>query len=248
MERLCQYFRRQGVEADAGRIAHELWARFTRGGGVRRQVAKRPSSPSEGRGRMLWGSRARGRVPTRASGNAMAAPLFNSADVAALIAMDKRIVLEEWQTKSELKQGRATTGWLHARVRASAPDQADVRFVVELRKSLRREEFSMTLLVSTPNVKDVAIVRYDIQTSAHVNPPWQGSQLIAPRVPHKHVYNPRAVSEGIADDWERCAEELQCPSGGTFASRVQWLRKAFLDDLGIHFDDREGRQSFLVTP
>lgn len=178
----------------------------------------------------------------------MADPLFKIDEIAELIAMEKRIIYEEWAEKSELKQGRKTPGWLHARVRAFALARTDMKFVVELRRSLYREEFSMTLLVSTANLTDVAVVRYDIQSSVHENPAWHGSQVILPRTPHRHVYNPRAVAEGTGDDWDRCAEELKSPSGGTFESRAQWLKKAFLDDLRIHFDDKHGRQDFLVKP
>jgi hypothetical protein len=107
-------------------------------------------------------------------------------------------------------------------------------------------EASVSLYVQMPlHKRPHVFCRYDLQHGKHTNPKWFKPRAIKPREPHRHVYNPRAVRQGLPTDWHNCAEPITGNFDGSFVARLRELQTAFLNDMKIDFFDKGAQRALF---
>lgn len=152
----------------------------------------------------------------------MPAPLFTEDEIRQLIAVKKHVEFEGRQKRLPNREGKPKVYQL------SSEELPKVGFFVEQERQIPGCHF--TLSVKMDDARPVqAIVRYDIQPMAHINP--DGS-VMQPNVPHRHVYSPEMVSRFGA--WDKIAEPVSLKK-----NMGDSLWPQFLIDLNIHFSDTD---------
>jgi len=118
--------------------------------------------------------------------DAMAAPIYTQAQVAAMIATPKYVPHDAWNGRSE---GREGTDEVRNRIEAHPIDENDsTQFLIERCRCAARGEASFTLFGRLSEYVQQPLCRYEIQICRHSNPKWfSGPSYISARVPHKHV-------------------------------------------------------------
>jgi len=164
----------------------------------------------------------------------MAAALFDEKEIGRFLVMPKRICFDDWQAERIPRAGSQTKS-LKCLPRQ---ETEKIAFQMDISVDDRSDSISMTLLVRyPPKARFHAICRYDIQTVGHRNPAWFQPRRIRPREPHRHTYNPRAVRDGFATDWDKCAEYVDLSAGGSPRQQMERLKRRLLDDLNISIED-----------
>ena len=174
----------------------------------------------------------------------MAAPLYSQAQVAKLIAMPKFVPHDEWEKRTDGRPGPEE----RQRIRAYPVDESDLtEFHIERCKWVARGEASFTLLCKLVGYPEEALCRYEIQLATHRNPKWFPPAYVGKRVPHKHVYNERAMREFGA--WDKCATPLVFkPAPKRKMSLQQYIDRMiapeFLKDVHVDIHDPDSMGLF----
>lgn len=173
----------------------------------------------------------------------MGAAIYKQSEIARLIAMPKRIAYAEMESP---RISRPTPGLMAMNVSAKATNASDseARFVIERVENDEDEAISITLLGRIGLRVQKAICRYDVQVNEHKNGQPNrrricGTERIAPRQPHRHIYNARAVEALGPEDWDACAERINLDGNVPFARLKQMLMKAFLDDINAKVESQD---------
>jgi hypothetical protein len=152
----------------------------------------------------------------------MPAPLFTTEEIGRLAAVRKHVDHEGRHRRLPNREGKLQIYTL------SSDDMPNVAFFVELDRQIPGCHFTLSVKMDDARPEQ-AIVRYDIQPMAHINP--DGS-VMQPNLPHRHTYTPQMVSQFGA--WDRIAERIFLQSN--VCDRL-WAK--FLTDLNIHFSDTD---------
>ena len=180
-----------------------------------------------------------------------AAPLYLQSEVDELLAMAKRI------PDSDVSQPRTAKQKRRVRRRAypgetftilqcvPADGRPGIAFEVEVCRNLRNDSVVVQLFAQISPRPMRPICHYDIHDTPHENPPWFPPAMIDGGQFHRHVYSERAIRETDEDAWEACATPLDLGLGGSPNALEARLRKRFLDDLNIVFDDGGTRGLFM---
>lgn len=175
----------------------------------------------------------------------MAAPIYTQAQVAAMIATPKYVPHDAWNGRSE---GREGTDEVRNRIEAHPIDENDpTQFLIERCRCAARGEASFTLFGRLAEYVQQPLCRYEIQICRHSNPKWfSGPSYISARVPHKHVYNERAILEGWT--WDKCAEPLKLNSQPkkklSVEQCINWIAPIFLKEIHLEIHDPESNGLF----
>lgn len=178
----------------------------------------------------------------------MAAPLYTQDEVEWALGVRKVASLSE-VTRSdesgnqlpEKRFRRSRSGSPHFEKRTTilaCPDEPRARFEMEEARNSLANEIWITLHLKLGSKPSSPMCRYDIQTGGHRNPDWFSPSFVPSQVPHRHIYNVRAIEQFAR--WDKCAEILDLDLVGTSIERDhRSLRGRFVRDLNIHFEDSE---------
>lgn len=176
----------------------------------------------------------------------MAAPIYLQEQVSAMMATPKHVEHDEWQKRFE---GRAGNDEERNRIKVYPNDEKDsTEFVVETCRCIARGEASFTLFGKLIGYTEHPLCRYEIQISPHRNPKWFPPTMFGSLVPHRHIYNERAIREDHS--WDRCAEplkELAVPKKGKKFSVQQWIDRIgpiFVKDVRLDVADPDADPLF----
>jgi hypothetical protein len=132
----------------------------------------------------------------------VAAPIFNQLEVEQLLEMPKHAAHDAWEDRHN---GRNE---MQARVPVTPDDKsAFVQFEVEAYKCPEKNEASFTLIAKSVGRPEQAICRYEIHIGRHKNLRWMSPVFVGSKIPHKHIYNEKAVRDDWP--WDQCAEPLK---------------------------------------
>jgi hypothetical protein len=164
----------------------------------------------------------------------MAAPIYSQAQVDRMIRTSKFVEQDAWQNRSD---GRQSTIEQRDRIKAAPKDDTNLtEFWIESCRCPGRCEASFTLIGKLLEYPEHPLCRYDFQISKHTNPKWFSPYVIGPRVPHRHVYNEKAIREGWT--WDKCAEPIhQKKRTYSLEQAINLLAPIFLNDLRIEIYD-----------
>jgi hypothetical protein len=168
----------------------------------------------------------------------MAAPIYTQDQVAAMIAMPKYVEHDAWEKRFD---GRLGNDEERNRIKAQPADEKDLtEFVIEICRCIARGEASFTLFGKLLGYTEHPLCRYEIQCSRHTNPKWFSPSMFGSFIPHKHIYNERAVREDYS--WDKCAEPLRMslPRKKRKLTITQWIDRIgphFLKDANIEISD-----------
>jgi hypothetical protein len=181
----------------------------------------------------------------------MAAPIYSQSEVDSLVAMAKRIpdddVLQPRTPAQKRKARRRINEFEEVSFMRCEPAEPlrSVALEVELCHNKRNDAISITLYAQIAPRPIRPICRYDVHDVPHENPPWFPPPLIEPGQFHQHLYSERAIREIDEEAWCACAAPLDVGLGGSPQTQLARLRKRFLADLHIAFDDRATRGLFM---
>jgi hypothetical protein len=180
----------------------------------------------------------------------MAAPLYFQPEIDALLKMKKRIVADAWKPLTpahKREAGKRQNSFEDvATMEAKAFDGSDkYEFQIELCHNLRNDAIAITLFAQIVPRNLTPICRYDVHDSPHNNPKWYSPRKIASGKVHRHIYNERAIRDGDLASWSDCGDSVRLPTGGSPASQRDRLKRKFIGDLNLHFDQREDQTLFV---
>ncbi len=195
------------------------------------------------------------RVVDYHAGQMAAAPLYLQHEVDALIAMAKRIPDDD----DAVSQPRTAKQKKSARRRAYPNDEITIlncepmypapgiQFEVEICHNLLNDSIVITLYGQIYPRPMRPICHYDVHDTPHENPDWFPPPSVESGAFHGHVYSEQAIRETDEDEWSACALPIDVGSGGSPNMQLTRLRKQFLADMNIDFDDRGTRGLFMTA-
>lgn len=180
----------------------------------------------------------------------MVAPLYFDREIAAMLAMEKRILSGGWKplASPNKKSARKRTnefesvGIMSAEPLIGTPGYV---FEIDVCHNLRSDSIHISLYAEIAPRRVLPICRYEIHDSLHTNPLWFPPVVIEGGQFHKHVYNERSIREGDQRDWCECASPLDLGGQCSPDIAMQRLKNKFIDDLHLNFDERDDRQTFI---
>lgn len=152
----------------------------------------------------------------------MPASVYRQDEISEMLIVEKTLV---WSDQTKNRSGDET-----ARVIPIISANSKYAFKLEIRRNRELGESNVILSAQMRGREFTAIARYDLEDSEHLNPDWFAPEYILPRIPHRHIYNQRAIE--IGKKWDVCATPIEIQKHVP----VNLIGQA-ISDLNMHFED-----------